>query len=245
MMHKISSTHTMSAALAAALLVPLFWSGGQPSVGHAAARVSSQAVRASASQEQGGPVERGTIVGWRGGNAVIYPTVGFFGTSQIFAVGAVRPDGSFTIQFPAALPVDMLQTSAAQCPTIRSSDPSALSNSTGNYLIFQHGKLIGATHAGSSPAIASFTGAANGDSRTGFLYADQDTFQSGFCHRTIRLGGITIDFRQNLDLHLHKGWNAVVAEFSIPRAGHIVSDLRVSPNRAGQRWFFFHPPMQP
>jgi hypothetical protein len=139
----------------------------------------------------------------------------------------------------------MLQTSSARCPTIHSSDPAALTNSTGNYLIFQHGKLIGATHAGSSPAIASFTGAANGDSRTGFVYADRDTIQSGFCHRTLRQGGITIDFRQNLNLHLHKGWNTVVAVVSIPHAGHVVADLAVGSNRAQEEWFFFRLPMQP
>jgi len=42
----------------------------------------------------------GKIVGWPGGDAVIYPTLGFFGNAQIFAVGAVEPDGSFSIELP-------------------------------------------------------------------------------------------------------------------------------------------------
>lgn len=51
--------------------------------------------------------------------------------------------------------------------------------------------------------------------------------------------------RQNLNLHLHQGWNAVVAYFSMPEAGHVVSNLTVSSERAGQKWYFFHPPTQP
>ena len=244
-MHKVSTSHTMSAALAVALLIPLSWLGGQGSVGHAATRVSTQAVRTPSTQELGDPVERGTIVGWSGGNAVIYPTVGFFGPPQIFAVGAVQPDGSFAVRFPAVLPVDLLAKSTAQCATLHSSDPAALSNFTGNYLLVQHGKPIGATHSGSSRAFASFTGFANGDSRTGFLYADRDHILSGFCQRTISFGGYSVDFRQNFDLHLHRGWNEVVATVSTPHAGHVVSDLTVGSNRAREKWFFFRPPMQP
>ena len=243
MMHKVSTMHKISAAVAAAMLVPMFWPGGQGAVGHAA--VSSQPARASAAQQPGGPVERGTIVGWRGGNAVIYPTAGFFGQPQVFAAGAVYPDGSFAVHFPAVLPVDLLEKSTHQCATLHSSDPAALSNFTGNYLIVQHGKLIGATHSGSSQAIAAFTGGANGDTRTGFLYVDRATTLSGFCQRTLTLGGFSVDFRQNFDLQVHKGWNDVVATFSIPHAGHIVSDLTVGSNRAREKWFFFHPAMQP
>ena len=229
--------------VAVAMLVPALWPAWAGSIGHATA--AAQSAFASAAEQHGAAIERGKIVGWPGGNGVIYPTVGFFGTSEVFAVGAVHPDGSFQIHFPAILPVDMLQTTAAQCPTFHSSDPALLSNSTGNYLLFQHGKQIGATHAGTSQAIAAFTGIANGDTRTGFLYADRSTIQSGYCQRTLSFGGHSVDFRQNLDLHLHKGWNSVVAHFSIPQAGHIVSDLTVNSNRAGQTWFFFRPPTQP
>jgi len=207
--------------------------------------VSSQSARASATQGQGGPVERGRIVGWVGGNAVIYPTVGFFGPPQIFAVGAVKPDGSFAVRFPAVLPVDLLEKSSNQCSTLHSSDPAALSNFTGNYLIFQHGKQIGATHSGSSQAFASFTGFANGDTRTGFLYADRDNTLSGFCQRTISFGGSSVDFLQKFDLPVHKGWNVVVAALSIPQAGHVVASLAVGSNHAGEQWFFFRPPPQP
>lgn len=226
-----------------AMLVPALGATWGGSIGHATA--ANQPALASVAQRHLAPVERGKIVGWPGGNGVIYPTVGFFGTSQIFAVGAVHPDGSFVIHYPAVLPVDMLQTTAAQCPTLRSSDPALLSNSTGNYLLFQHGKQIGATHAGSSQAIAAFTGIADGDVRTGFLYADRKSTQSGYCERTLSFGGYSVDFRQNLELHLHKGWNSVVAHFSIPQVGHIVSDLTVSPDRMDQRWFFFRPQVQP
>lgn len=243
MINKVSSMHRMAVAVAVALLTPVFWTSGFGAVGHAAVR--SQLVRAAAAQEQGGPLERGTIVGWRGGNAVIYPTVGFFGPPQIFAVGSVQPDGSFAVQFPAVLPVDLLAKSTAQCPTLHSSDPAALSNFTGNYLIVQHGKPIGATHSGSSRAFASFTGFANGDTRTGFLYADRDHALSGFCERTLSFGGASVDFRQNFDLRLHKGWNEVVAVVSVPHAGHVVADLTVGSNRAREKWFFFRLPMQP
>jgi len=243
MMHKVSIMHKMSAAVAVALLVPVFWTSGHGAVGHAA--VLSQPAGAATTQEQGGPLERGTIVGWRGGNAVIYPTVGFFGPPQIFAVGAVQPDGSFAVHFPAVLPVDLLQASTAQCATLHSSDPAALSNFTGNYLLVQHGKPIGATHSGSSRAFASFTGFANGDTRTGFVYADRDHTLSGFCERAISFGGYSVDFRQNFDLRLHKGWNEVVAVVSVPHAGHVVADLTVGSNRAREKWFIFRLPTQP
>jgi hypothetical protein len=108
-----------------------------------------------------------------------------------------------------------------------------------------HLRLIGATHSGSSQAIAAFTGGANGDTRTGFLYVDRATTLSGFCQRTLTLGGFSVAFRQNFDLPVHKGWNDVVAAFSIPHAGHIVSDLKVGSNRAREKWFFFHAAMQP
>lgn len=229
--------YRIAAVAAAAVLAPMFWPGGQGPVGRAA--VYGQPARATATRGQGGPIERGRIVGWGGGNAVIYPTVGFFSNPQIFAVGAVKPDGSFAVQFPVVMPMDLLEHGTDQCPSIHASDPAALSNFTGNYLIVQHGKQIGAIHSGSSEAIASFTGGANGDTRTGFLYADRDEALSGFCRRTISLGGHSVDFRQNLGLNVHKGWNEVVADFSIPRAGHIVSDLNVGSNRAAEKWFFF------
>jgi len=242
-MHKISAIHKISAAVSVAMLVAGFWSGGEGSVGHAAA--PSQPALASAAQEQGGPVERGNIVGWGGGNAVLYPTVGFFGNPRIFAVGSVQPDGSFSVWFPAVLSVDLLEKSTAQCSTLHSSDPAALSNFTGDYLISQHGKQIGATHSGSSRAFASFTGFANEDTRTGFLYVDRANTLSGFCERKISFGGSSVDFLQKFDLHVHKGWNEVVADLSIPQAGHVVADLKVGSNRAGEQWFFFHPPTQP
>jgi hypothetical protein len=242
-MHKVSIIRTMSAAVAVALLAPVFWTSGHGAIGHAA--VVSQPARAAAAQEQGGPIERGTIVGWKGGNAVIYPTVGFFGPPQIFAVGAVQPDGSFAVRFPASLPVDLLQKSTAKCATLHSSDPAALSNFTGNYLIVQHGKPIGATHSGSSRGFASFTGFANGDTRTGFLYAERAHTLSGFCQRMISFGGYSLDFRQTFDLHLHRGWNEVVAVLSVPHAGHVVANLTVGSNSAREKWFFFRPPMQP
>ena len=245
-MHKISTRRTrrtLSAAVAVALLTPVSWTSGHGAVGHAA--VLSQPARAATTQEQGGPLERGTIVGWRGGNAVIYPTVGFFGPPQVFAVGAVHPDGSFAVRFPAVLPVDLLQTSAAQCATLRSSDPAARSNFTGNYLIVQHSKPIGATHSGTSRAFASFTGFVNGDTRTGFLYADRDHVLSGFCQRTLSFGGYSFDFRQNFDLRLHRGWNEVVAVVAVPHVGHVVADLTVGSNRVREKWYFFHPPLQP
>ena len=67
------------------------------------------------------------------------------------------------------------------------------------FAIFQDGKLIGATHSGTSQAIASFTGGANGDTRSGFLYVDRATTLSGFCQRTLTRGGFSVAFRQNCD----------------------------------------------
>jgi hypothetical protein len=187
-------------------------------------------------------VERGKIVGWPGGDAVIYPTLGFFGSAQIFAVGAVEPDGSFSIDLPPVVPVDLLGKSADQCFTIRSSDPDALSNFTGNYLIFQHGKLIGATHSASSPGFASFTSFHDGDTRTGRFYAERDVTLTGFCDRTLSFGSVSVDFLQEFDLSAHKGWNSVVAVLSIPEPGHIVAHLTHGSDRNNEQWFFFATP---
>jgi hypothetical protein len=240
---KIPIVHKVAAALAAAIVLPLLWMGWGGSIGQAAA--SHQPSLASPAQAHGGLVERGRIVGWPGGNAVIYPTVGFFGVSQIVAVGAVHANGSFSVRFPSTLPVDLLHRSTDQCSTLHSSDPAALNNFTGNYLVVQHGTQVGATHSATSQAFASFTGGAAGDTRTGFLYTNHTTTLSGYCQRTISLGGYTVDFRQNFDLHAHKGWNEVVARLSVPQTGHLVSDLTVGSNRAREKWFYFHPAMQP
>jgi len=187
-----------------------------------------------------GPVERGKIVGWPGGNAVIYPTAGFFTNPQILAVGAGRRDGSFAVQLPARVPVDLLAKSTTQCATLRSSNPNALSSFTGNSLIYQHGTPIGATHSGSTPGIASFTSFANGDTRSGFVYANRATTLTGFCERTITIGGFTADFRQNFDLPLRQGWNPVVADFSVPRPGHIIANLKLGTGPQ-EKWYFFTP----
>jgi hypothetical protein len=186
------------------------------------------------------PVERGTIVGWPGGNAVIYPTAGFFANPQILAVGAVRPGGSFTVQLPARVPVDLLAKNTSQCATLHSSDPQALSTFTGDSLIYQHGTHIGNAHSGSTPGVASFTAFANGDTRSGFVYADRTTTLSGFCERTISAGETTAEFRQNFDLPLHQGWNPVVADFSVPQPGHIVANLKPGTG-PHEKWYFFRP----
>jgi hypothetical protein len=55
----------------------------------------------------------------------------------------------------------------------------------------------------------------------------RDTTLSGFCQRTISVGGSSVDFRQNFDLHVHQGWNMVVARLSMPRVGHVVASLQV------------------
>ena len=240
---KLPTVRKVTAAVTAAIALPLLWAGWGGSIGQAAA--SHQPALISPAQKQAGLVERGRIGGWPGGNAVIYGTVGFFGTPQIVAVGAVHPDGSFSVRFPSTLPVDLLHKSTDQCSTLRSSDPAALNNFTGNYLVVQHGMQVGATHSATSQAFASFTGGAAGDTRTGFLYTNHTTTLSGYCQRTISLGGYTVDFRQNFDLHAHRGWNEVVARLSIPQAGHLVSDLTVGSNRAREKWFYFHPAMQP
>jgi hypothetical protein len=230
-------------AAVASTLAPVLWAGWAGPVGHAA--TSRQLPPTHAAQKHGGLIERGRIAGWPGGSAVIYPTVGFFGTPQIFAIGAVHPDGSFAVRFPSVLPVDLLHKSTDQCSTLHSSDPAALNNFTGNYLIVQHGTQIGATHSATSQAFASFTGGVSGDTRTGFLYTDRNTTLRGYCQRTVTLGGYSVAFRQNFNLPVHKGWNEVVASLSIPQAGHLVSDLRVGSNRAREKWFFFRPATQP
>ncbi|MGE5136925.1 MAG: hypothetical protein ACM32E_29025 [Gemmatimonadota bacterium] len=194
----------------------------------------------STASRRAGPTERGTIVGWPGGNAVIYPTAGFFTDPQILAVGSVRPDGLFIVQLPARVPVDLLANSSSQCPTLRSSNPKALSTFTGDSLIYEHGTHIGDTHSGSTLGIASFTSFANGDTRSGFVYANRNTTLTGFCQRTITAGGVTADFRQNFDLPLHQGWNPVVADFSVPQPGHIVASLTLGTG-PHERWYFFTP----
>lgn len=207
--------------------------------------LATAASAASAAQPAGaagsaGPAERGRIAGWPGGDAVIYPTAGFFGNPQILAVGSVRPDGSFAVRLPERVPVDLLSRSTSQCATLRSADPAALTTFTGDSLIYQHGVHIGDTHSGSTPGIASFTGFASGDTRSGFVYADRATTLTGFCQRTIGGGGAAISFRQNFDVPLHRGWNPVVADFSVPQPGHVVADLKPGTG-PHERWYFFTP----
>jgi hypothetical protein len=206
-----------------------------------AAAGSHPAASANRRPQPSGPAERGTIVGWPGGNAVVYPTAGFFGTPQIMAVGSVRPNGSFVVRLPARVPVDLLSKSASQCSTLHSSNPAALSNFIGDNLVFQHGVHIGDTHSGSTRGIASFTRFANGDTRSGFVYTTRATTLTGFCDRTIKVGKRTADFLQKVDLPLHRGWNPVVAVFSLPRPGHIVAHLKRGSNPA-EKWYFFAPP---
>ena len=187
-------------------------------------------------------VERGKIVGWPGGDAVIYPTLGFFGNAQIFAVGAVESDGSFSIDLPPVVPVDLLGKSTDQCSTIQASHPEALSNFTGNYLISQHGKPIGATHSASSPGFASFTAFHDGDTRTGLFYTDRDVMLTGSCDRVLSFGTASIDFLQEFDITAHKGWNSVVAVLSVPQPGHIVAHLTLGSSRGNEQWFLFSTP---
>lgn len=205
----------------------------------AQAAAQEQMVPMSPAGDSPSRVEQGQIVGWPGGDAVIYPTLGFFGNAQIFAVGAVAPDGSFRVELPPSVPMDLLGKSSEQCSTIRSSDPDAMSNFTGNYLIFQHGKPTGATHSASSLAFASFTGFGDGDTRTGFFYTDRDVTLGGFCDRQLSFGTASIDFLQNFDITAHKGWNEVVAAISVPQPGHVVATLRTGSNVANEQWFFF------
>jgi len=188
----------------------------------------------------GGPVEQGRIGGWHGGEAVLYATVGFFSPSpEIVAVGTVSADGSFSVTYPAGLPPDVLSKPGDQCSTIQATDPTASTAFTANDLIFQHGTLVGATHSGTSPGAAAFTSIADGDTRTGYVFADRDTTTSGYCERQVSFGGHAVGFRQNLDLRLHRGWNVVVAEFSTPQPGEVVSDLKVGSNRSSERFFLF------
>ena len=240
MMVSTSSARRVLVAAAAAALGLALWPGGQGSVGPTAAL--AQTTPSSARDEAVGRVERGRIVGWPGGDAVIYPTLGFFGNAQIFAVGAVHDDGSFSVDLPAVVPVDLLGKSTDQCSTIQASDPDALSNFTGNYLIFQHGKQIGATHSASSPGFASFTSFADGDTRTGLFYTDRDVTLGGFCDRQLSFGGFSIDFLQRFDIKAHRGWNKVVAVLHVPQPGHVIATLTAGSNRRGEQWFFFPAP---
>ena len=235
------NTKLVSAALAAvAVSAGLLLVVGRPNASASSEPVANPAAAARA--DAAAPFERGKIVGWPGGNATIYSTLGFFGDPQIVAVGAVHLDGSFAVRLPKAPPVDLLVSQSdgggAQCSTIRSTVPNVLSNFTGDDLIFQHGKEIGATHSGSSFGIASFTGFADGDTRTGFVYASHATKWSGFCDRTITFGDFTADFRQNVNVSLQRGWNLIKATFSLPAAGKVVADLTNGGNPA-EKWYFF------
>jgi hypothetical protein len=226
----------------AALSLAALGAGLMTGAGASAARAAAGGhPGATAARQPLGPTERGIIVGWPGGNAVIYPTAGFFTNPQILAVGSVRPDGSFAVQLPARVPVDLLGRSTGQCATLRSSDPAALSTFTGDDLIYARGVHIGNAHSGSTPGVASFTSFANGATRSGFVYSDRDTTLTGFCERTISTGGVTADFLQNFDLRLHQGWNQVVAYFSVPLPGHIVADLKLGSGSAHENWYFFQP----
>lgn len=223
--------------MAAGVLVCSVLIGPRVSIGQDGA--PSQANFSADMHDAGDRIERGRIVDWPGGDAVIYPTLGFFGNAAIFAVGAVDTDGAFSVQMPAVVPVDLLGRSTDQCSTIQSSDPNALSNFTGNYLISQHGKPIGATHSASSAGFASFTAFHDGDTRTGFFYTDRDVTLTGFCDRTLSFGGASIDFLQEYNITAHKGWNPVVAVLSVPQPGHVAAHLTQGSNTAREQWYFF------
>jgi len=183
-------------------------------------------------------VEQGQIVGWQGGDAAIYATVGFFGAPRVVGVGSITSDGSFSVNLPDEVPADLLGKSTDQCSTIQSSDAEALSNFTGNYLVFQQGQQIGATHSASSVGFASFSGFHDGDTRTGLFYADRDVRLSGYCDRQLTFGSNAIDFRQNFDITAHKGWNEVVAVLSLPQPGQVIASLHAGSN-AMEQWFLF------
>jgi DoxX-like family len=183
-------------------------------------------------------IEQGRIAGWQGGDAAIYATVGFFGAPRVVGVGSVTSDGSFSVSLPDEVPADLLGKSTDQCPTIQTSDADALSNFTGNYLVFQQGQQIGATHSASSAGFASFSGFTDGDTRTGLFYADRDLRLSGFCERQLTFGSNAIDFRQNFDITAHKGWNEVVAVLSVPQPGQVIATLRAG-SGAMEQWFLF------
>jgi hypothetical protein len=202
--------------------------------------VATPALATSADLEPGSNVvEQRQIAGWQAGNAVVYPTLGFFGAQRIVGVGEVHSDGTFTVQLPESVPVDLLGRATDQCPTLQSSDPDALSNFTGNYLVFQNGQQIGATHSASSVGFASFTGFADGDTRTGLFYADREVTLTGFCDRQLTFGSAAIDFRQNFDITAHQGWNEVVAELSVAQPGKVVANLRAGSNSDLEQWFLF------
>ena len=215
-------------------------------VGVAAIAASALAVaarssgRAASPVTQSAPIEQGRIVGWPGGKGVIYPTAGFFSNPQIVAVGAISNNGTFNVQLPARVPTDLLSTFAEQCATLHSSNPNALSTFTGNYLTYQQGMRVGATHSGSTPGIASFTGFTNGATRSGFLYVDRPTTLTGTCERTISAAGFTTDFLQTFNLMLRKGWNRLAASFSTPKPGQVASHLMIGTGK-GESWFFFRP----
>jgi hypothetical protein len=99
----------------------------------------------------------------------------------------------------------------------------------------------GDVHPGTTLSIASFTSFANGDTRSGLVYASRDTTLTGFCEREITTSAGIADFRQNVDLPLHRGWNPVVASFSVPGPSRVVADLTVGSNSARERWYFFTP----
>jgi hypothetical protein len=233
----IISTRLLRGALASGAVLALGLSVMTVSISQAQAPDQTTPMDAGDSH-----IEHGKIVGWPGGDAVIYPTLGFFGNAQIFAVGAVKPDGSFSVDLPPVVPVALLSKSTDQCSTIQSSDPDALSNFTGNYLVSQHGKSIGATHSASSLGFASFTSFHDGDTRTGLLYTDRDVTLTGSCDRPLSFGTISIDFLQEFDITAHKGWNTVVAVLSVPQPGHIVARLTRDSNLANEQWFFFSTP---
>ena len=95
------------------------WGVGSPAA-HAAAKPAT------------GPVEAGTIHGWTGGDATLYATVGFFSPNpEIVAVGAVLPDGSFSVASDHKLRVaskeDMTLHSDGQLTIEVQSDASAKS----------------------------------------------------------------------------------------------------------------------
>jgi len=235
-----SARKVLATAAAAAIGVAICV-GGQDWTGSAVAL--AQTTHGSAGDETAvSRVERGKIVGWPGGDAVIYPTLGFFGNAQIVGIGAVYPDGSFAVELPAVVPADLLGKSADQCSTLRASDPDARSNFTGNYLLVQHGRPIGATHSASSPGFASFTSFSDGDTRTGLFYTDRDVTLGGFCDRQLSFGGFSIDFRQQFHIKAHKGWNKVVAVLQVPQPGHVVATLTAGSNQADEQWFFFPAP---
>jgi hypothetical protein len=178
------------------------------------------------------------IQGWPGGEADVQAyTDALHQSPTLLAQGTVAPDGTFTVDLPAAPPSSADLRLLDLCPDLSRSDPAANIVETGTLRISRAGVPLGATFSASSVGAATFTHLSAGDVRAGYVWADRDLTVRGPCVFEYAGQGYTIMLHQTFDLDLVQGYNHVYATFGLD-AGNLTSLLQVGSPPAEVPWLF-------